>query len=360
MGLIERYHATAVGLVCAILSLANPSAGFAEKLVFATPSPTSISYAPFAMSFEMGFFREEGLEVEMVRIKGSGTLIPQIANKSVDIGWPNPDVTIIAAQPGRDRLPVKFFYNHLPKSVWEVIVPAGSAYHSIADLKGKKIGVSRLSSGSIPILQAVLHGAGLEAKKDVDLIPVGFGGPAFRAIMKGQVDSLFLFDIMHEILQGRGYKIRRLKLKAEHENLLGNGFLVHEDAIKNRAKTLIRFGRAITKGSIACVANTAACVRMYWKHYPAKKPRKGSDAKNIAKNVRMLQVRFPRLVPDPKSNRIGAYGLKPWKDFVDVLYAAGKLKTKDIPVERLYSNALIAEINNFDRAKVIAAAKALK
>ena len=194
----------------------------------------------------------------------------------------------------------------------------------------------------------------------MDLIPVGFGGPAFRAIMKGQVDSLFLFDIMHEILAGRGYKIRRLKLRPEHENLLGNGFLVHEDLIKTKAKALTGFARAITKGSIACVANTAACVRLYWKHYPAKKPRKGSDAENIAKNVKMLKVRFPRLLPDPKSDRIGAYALKPWKEFVDVLYAAGKLKTKNIPVGRLYSNALISEINNFDRAKVIAAAKALK
>ena len=127
MLMIERYKAQAAGLAGAILALGIPATGFAEKLVFATPSPTSISYAPFAMSFQMGFFKQEGLEVEMVRIRGSGTLIPQIANKSVDIGWPNPDVTIIAAQPGRDRLPVKFYYNHLPKSVWEVIVPADSA-----------------------------------------------------------------------------------------------------------------------------------------------------------------------------------------------------------------------------------------
>lgn len=360
MTMIERYRAHAVGLACAIAIMGNAAGSFAEKLVFATPSPTSISYAPFAMSFQMGFFKQEGLEVEMVRIKGSGTLVPQIANKSVDIGWPNPDVAIISAQPGRDRLPVKFYYNHLPKSVWEIIVPAGSAVRSIADLKGKKLGVSRLSSGSIPILRAVLHGAGLKAQKNVDLIPVGFGGPAFRAIIKGQVDGLFLFDIMHEMLQGRGFKIRRLQLKPEHANLLGNGFLVHEDAIKNKAKALTGFARAITKGSIACVANPAACVRLYWKQYPAKKPRKGTDAENIAKNVKMLRVRFPRLLPDPNSKRIGAYELKPWKDFVDVLYRAGKLSTKKIPVERLYSNDLIAAINNFDRAKVIAAAMALK
>ena len=74
----------------------------------------------------------------------------------------------------------------------------------------------------------------------------------------------------------------------------------------------------------------------------------------------MLNVRFPRLVPDPDSNRIGAYALKPWKEFVEVLYAAGKLKTKKIPVETLYSNALIAEINKFDKAKVIKAARVLK
>ena len=70
------------------------------------------------------------------------------------------------------------------------------------------------------------------------------------------------------------------------------------------------------------MANTAACVRLYWKLYPAKKLRKGTDAKNIAKNVRMLNVRSPQLVPDPDSNRIGTYAMKPWKEFVEVLYAA--------------------------------------
>ena len=73
-------------------------------------------------------------------------------NRGAHIGWPNPDVAIISAQPGRDQLPVKFHYNHLPKFVWEVTVPAGSAVRGIANLKGKKIGVSRLSSGAIPIL----------------------------------------------------------------------------------------------------------------------------------------------------------------------------------------------------------------
>jgi NitT/TauT family transport system substrate-binding protein len=312
------------------------------------------------MSFQMGYFKEEGLEIEMVRIRGSGTLVPQVANKSVDIGWPNPDVVIKTAQPGRDKLPVKFFYNHLSKSVWEVIVPADSPVRTIKALKGRKIGISRLSSGSIPILQAILFNAGLDISKDVELVPVGFGGPAFRAIQQGQVNSLFLFDIMHEILQGKGFKIRRLPLAAAHRNLLGNGFLVHQDMIKTRSHALIGFGRAITKGSLACIANTAACVRMYWKHYPEKKPRKGSDAKNIAKNVTMLNVRFPRLIPDPTSKRIGAYGIQSWKDFVEVLAKAGKLSTRNIPVETLYTNELIDKINDFDHGAVIAAAKALR
>ena len=360
MFLFRKSGLIGAGLAIATFAMCDVGESRAEKLIFATPSPTSVSYAPFAMSFQMGYFKEEGLEIEMVRIRGSGTLIPQVANKSVDVGWPNPDVVITTAQPGRDKLPVKFFYNHLPKSVWEVIVPANSSARKIENLKGRKIGVSRLSSGSIPILQAVLSNAGLNMTTDVELVPVGFGGPAFRAIKQGKIDSLFLFDIMHEILQGTGYKIRRLPLAPAHENLLGNGFLVHQDLIKTRSKSLIGFGRAITKGSLACVANTAACVKMYWKHYPAKKPRKGTDAKNIAKNVKMLNVRFPRLLPDPKSNQIGAYSLQPWKDFVDVLAKAGKISTRNIPVETLYTNELIGQINNFDRGAVISAAKALR
>lgn len=140
---------------------------------------------------------------------------PQVIG-AAHIGWPNPDVAIISAQPGRDQLPVKFYYNHLPKFVWEVTVPAGSAVSGIADLKG-------------------------------------------------QVDSLFLFDIMLELLAARRFRIRRPKLRPEHKNFLGNGFLVHLDWIKSRRRALIGLGHTITKGPIAYMANTASCVRLYWK-----------------------------------------------------------------------------------------------
>ncbi len=349
--------AMAVGLVGA-LSLAG-TASATDKLVLATPSPTSISYAPWAMAYEMGFFKEEGLELDIVRIDGSGTLIPQVATKGVDIGWPNPDIVIVSAQPGRDTLPVKFFYNHLVQSVWEVIVPANSDIKTIEQLRGKKLGVSRLSSGSIPLLQAILHESGIDEKKDLELVPVGFGGPAFRAIKSKQIDALFLFDIMHEILQNTGYPIRRLAISDKQLNLMGNGMLASNDVIKNKGKQLAAFGRAVTKGAIACHANPGACVRMYWKHYPSKKPTKGSEADNIKKNVAMLKARFPKMLPDPSSRRIGAYEPGPWKDFVSVLHETGKIKTTNIPVQDLYTNEFVPAFNDFDRAAVIAAAKAL-
>lgn len=353
----SKYAAAAMGLV-GTLSLGG-TAMAADKLVLATPSPTSISYAPWAMTYQMGFFKEEGLEVDIVRIDGSGALIPQVANNSVDIGWPNPDIVIVSAQPGRDTLPVKFFYNHLPKSVWEVIVPDNSDIKTVEQLRGKKIGVSRLSSGSIPLLRAILHDAGLDEKTDLELVPVGFGGPAFRAIKTKQIDALFLFDIMHEILQNTGYPIRRLPLAEKHLDLMGNGMLASNDTIKNKSTQLEAFGRAITKGAVACHANPAACVRMFWKHYPSKKPTKGSDAENIKKNVAMLNARFPKMLPDPTSKEIGAYELQPWKEFVSVLHETGKIKTTDIPVQELYTNEFVPIFNDFDRDAVIAAAKAL-
>ncbi|MGE0745164.1 MAG: ABC transporter substrate-binding protein [Rhodospirillales bacterium] len=343
----------------AMLLTAVAPAG-AEKLVFATPSPVSISYAPWSAAFQLGYFKEEGLKVEMVQIEGSGKLIPQVANKSVDIGWPNPDVVVIGAQPGRDPLPVKFFYNHLPRSVWEIVVGARSPIQTVADLKGKKVGIQSFSSGSIPLLQAILHDAGLKEGQDLELIPVGFGGPAFRAIRSDEIQALFLFDIMHEILRGTGFPIRRLPLKPAHADLLGNGFMTHVDNLQAKRQALAGFGRAVTKGSIACWANKEACVRLHWKHYPQQKPTTGDEADNIAKNVAMLEARFPALIPDPMSPKIGAYEAQSWQELADVLLESGKIKTRDIPIATLYTNDLVPAFNDFDRVKLIADVKAMK
>ena len=352
-----------IGALVAAVALAGTPARAAEKVVFGTGSAVSLTSAPVTMAMGMGFFKEEGLDVELQPFRGgSGVLMPQIVNKSVLVGFPALDVLIIARQPGRDYMPLRFFYNMARISIYELVVPEASPIKRVADLRGKKIGVGALTWGSIPILKALLKEEGLEVGKDVDLIAVGQGAGAYHAFASGQVDALDLFDVPHAELESLGAKIRRLPLKDKFVGLGSNSLIAHDDTLKSNPRMLAGFGRAIAKATVACETNMPACVRTFWQQYPQLKPTQGTEEEKLANGVRILGTRLEKMLAFPPGGpqSFGEFPAQMWKEYVETLHAGGQTITKAIAIETLYTNDLVPEFNKFDRAVIIRAAKALK
>lgn len=353
-----------IGWLIVVVGCAGSAAVAAqEKVIFGTGTAVSLTSAPLTMAIGMGFFKEEGLDVELQPFpRGSGVLIPQIVNKSVLVGFPTLDLLIIARQPGRDYLPLRFFYNITRTSIYEVVVLEASPVKQLADLRGKKIGTGALTWGNIPILKAMLKEENLEVDKDVELIAVGMGAGAYHALTSGKIEALSLFDVPHAELESLGTKIRRVPLKEQFVGLGSNSLMAHEDTLKNRRKMLGAFGRAIAKGTVACDASVPACVRMFWQAYPQLKPTQGSDEEKVANSVRVLRSRLDKMLAFPAGvpQNLGEFPEQMWKDYVETLYAGGQIATRNIPVETLYTNELVPEFNKFDKAAVIRAVKSLK
>jgi NitT/TauT family transport system substrate-binding protein len=331
-----------------------------EKIKFGTGSAISLTSAPATLAISMGFFKDEGLEVEVVPFRGgSGVLIPQMVNKSILIGFPTLDVLMIARQPGRDYMPLKFFYNMTRTSIYEVVVLEGSPVRQLTDLKGKKIGVGALSWGQVPITKAMLKDAGVD---NADLIAVGQGAAAYQALTSGQIDALNLFDVPHAELESLGTKIRRVPLKDKFVGLGSNSLLAHEDTLKNQPKVIAGFGRAVAKATVACNANAPACVKAFWELYPQLKPTQGTEEEKLANGVRVLQTRLDKMLAFPPGapRNFGEFPAQLWKDYVEVLHAGGQLSTTNIPLESLYTNEFVREFNKFDVDAVVRAARALK
>ncbi len=339
-------------------SLAASSVVLAQqKVVFGTVTVFNISLAPLFLAETAGFFKEEGLEVEKVPFNGTGTLIPQMTSKRVHIGYPNPDVLIVSRQPGKDPLPLRFIYNVTRESAWEFVVPAASPIKTLADLKGKKLGVGALTFGNIPITRAMFKELGMEFGKDLEMQPVGVGAPAFLAFREGKIDALNLFDAQHATLETQGTAIRRLDMPAKYKNLFSNGFIVHEDTLKENPKMLAGFGRAFAKAQVACEANREACVRNFWSLYPNQKPA-GDEAKVMADQIKVMNSRFNKTLAFGSGPRnFGEYPEQAWRDFVEALYVGGQITTKDIDISTLYTNSLVPEYNKFDAAAVAAKAR---
>lgn len=340
--------------LAAAAALAAAPAHAQQKLVFGTVTVFNISLAPLFLADSAGFFKEEGLEVERVPFNGTGTLVPQMTAKRVHIGYPNPDALIVSRQPGKDPLPLRFVFNVTRESGWEFVVPTDSPIRALKDLDGKKLGIGALTFGNVPITRAMFK----ELGANVELVPVGVGAPAFLAFREKKVDGLNLFDAQHATLETQGTAIRRLEMPKKYLDLFSNGFIVHEDMLKENPKALAGFGRAFAKGIVACEANREACVRNFWKLYPAQKPA-GDEAKVMADQIKVMNSRFNKMLAfGGGARRFGEYNAQGWRDFVEALHVGGQIQSKDIDVSTLYTNELVPEFNRFDAAAVAARAKA--
>jgi len=344
--------------LAAVLMLASAAAqAELTKIRYGNVTDMTLSQAPMVAAKQLGYFQEEGLDVELMGFKGTGTLIPQMLAKRVDIGYPNPDTLILSRAPGADRLPLKFFYNMTRSSGWEFAVLEDSPIRALKDLDGKKIGVGAMTFGNVPITRAQFKETGIDAT----LVPVGIGSSGFLALTTHKIDALNLFDAQHATLETQGTKIRRIAQLPVFAALFSNGFVAHEDTIRDHPDVLAGFGRAVAKATLFCDTNREACVKMFWKEYPNTRP-SGDDAKVLADGVKVFSARFDKMVDFPagQPRRWGEFPQQVWKDFAKALYDGGQLSTPDVDVADCYTNALVPRFNEFDGAPIEAAAKAYK
>ncbi len=349
-----KWGAAALVLWCA-------AAPAQQKVVLGLVSPLTVVNGQVLVAQHLGYLAEEGIEVETVVFNGSAVLLPQIVAKRVTVGFPNPDPLVISRQPGKDPLPLKFFYNVIRENVWEFAVLAGSPVKELADLKGRKIGVGALTFGNIPLTRAMFKEMGMEVGRDLELVPTGLGAPAFLALRDGRVDALNLFETMHTQLETQGTALRRLKMPQKYLDLFSNGFIAHQDTIRTNPKLLAAFGRAFAKATLACNVNRPGCVRAAWKEAPSLKPAGGNEAKLLADAVALLNARYDKYLAFPKGEvpRWGEFPAGAWKNMVQVMADGGQIQTTAIDLDSLYTNALIPAINNFDPAAVLADARKL-
>jgi len=344
-----------------IVSVLTLPASAKDKFVYGVPSAISSAIANFAFAQELGYFDQENLEVELVPLAGSSIIIPQLLSGQIHAAGASMEPLVIARQPGKQNFPLKFVYNYLRNSVWEFAVTADSPIKSIADLKGKSIGVVSLGSGNVYTTRAILAASGVDWK-GVNIQPVGFGGQAFQALKTNQIQALNLWESAHAALEVSGTPIRRLDIPKEFQGMSSHGFEVTEKLLKENPQLIARFGRAVSKGAVACEANMTGCLQAFWKQYPSLKPKVGSEEEILRKEMAVMKPRIDNVTyfRTGEPRLWGAYADRDWKLLIAALKEGGEVTNENIPMSSLYSNELVPEYNKFDTQVVSRQARAWK
>ena len=316
----------------------------------------SSAAAPFAVATKMGWYKDDGVEVELVALAGSGDCVKATATKEVPFTLPSVE-PLAAARP--QGVKAKIFYTAYQGNIYGIAVPAESPIQKITDLKGKTIGVTNMGTGGVPVAKALIATAGMSPEKDVTIVVAGEGAQTAAMIRSKQVDALSQFDTQYAMVENAGVKLRLLDTK-EIDPYPSNGFLALEETIKTRQKDAVGLARGYAKGTIFTIANPEAAVRILYEVFPELKPTGKDEATAIRDDTKVLQARIVNW-------KLEKAGVKRWGEssetnfaaYVDFLLKWGVIKEK-VDAKDLVTNELIDEINKFDAGKIIAEARAYK
>jgi NitT/TauT family transport system substrate-binding protein len=351
----------AVAAYAAAVVLSAPALAIDEVTVALAIPPAVHDGAPYAAAQALGLFKEANLSVKTIVFQGAGALLPQVAGKRVTFGYPTSEPVIASYFSGKDPLPLRYFYNGVPGNTMEFAVLADSPIRTLADLRGRQVGVGALTWGTIPGGRAALRIAGLEPGRNVEYVAVGALGAGFQALRTHRVDALNFNSSWNDLLEFSGTKIRRIAYPAVFQETAGNGFIAHVDTLRDQPDLVRRFGRAYTQAQIVCEANPTFCVKAFWQQHPESKPT-GDEARQLAESAELLARRLKRVLYTPSgAPRVpGQYDLNAIQRGIDAMAKAGEYPSADVPLQKIFSNEFVPAFSDFDRAALIRRAKAVQ
>jgi NitT/TauT family transport system substrate-binding protein len=310
--------------------------------------------APYAIATKMGWFKQEGIEVNLVPLAGSSDCVKTVATRDIPFALPSLEPQAAGFLQG---IQAKTFYTAYQGNIISLAVPADSPIKRIRDLKGKTIGVISLGSGGALFAKALVTSAGLNPETDVKIVVAGEGAQTAAMIRSKQVDALSQFDTQYALVENAGVKLRILESK-DIERFPGNGFLALEETLKARRAEAVALARGYAKGTIFAINNPQAAIRIFYEVYPAARPTGKDEAAAIRDDVKVLQARVPNWNLEKGAvTRWGESSEANYSEYLDFLLKWGVINAKVRPQD-VMTNELIDEINRFDSARVAADAKA--
>ncbi|MEO1102839.1 MAG: ABC transporter substrate-binding protein [Pseudomonadota bacterium] len=248
------------------------SAQETRAVTFAQPSPSAINSFPVFVAIGEGFFADEGLDVTVESVNGSASVLQALSAGRAQFGRPGPGPVLNARARGVD---VVFIYNVAAQSNFGILVEDTSEYQAPTDLKGTVVGVGTADGAEVSFARAVLEGAGMKDGADFEFLPVGDGGPATAAFMRGDVSAYAASTADGAIMSQRGLKMRDIT-PDEQKSLFGNGLATMRETIENDPELVEKFVRAFRKGHEFALdeANREAVLA----HLAAGMPQESEDA----------------------------------------------------------------------------------
>src|SRR5581483_331325 len=213
-----------LGLLAALLAgLSLAPSAQAETVVRVGWCARTVSSAaaPFAIATKMGWFQQAGFTVELAPLPGSTDCVKFVGTGELPYSLPSVEPLASLRPQG---VKAKVFYTAYQGNIYGPAVPTESPIKTLADLKGKRIGVQAMASAGGPVIRAIAASQGLNPDTDISIIVVGEGAQAAALVRSNQVDALSLYDVQYALIENAGAPLRRIPAP-QIDRFPSNGFI---------------------------------------------------------------------------------------------------------------------------------------
>jgi NitT/TauT family transport system substrate-binding protein len=198
----------AVFAAFAFVACGQRSQTAATKVRLAVGGQNQMVYLPTTLAQELGFYKEEGLDIELQDHAGGAKALQALVGGSADVVSGFYDHTIQMAAEGRELVAFVTMLR-FPGLVLVTSPQAADAVTTVASLKGRIVGVTTAGSSSQMLVTYLLQRHQVPVDS-VSITAIGSAATAIAAIERGKVDAGMVADPAFTLITKRNSSVRVL------------------------------------------------------------------------------------------------------------------------------------------------------
>jgi NitT/TauT family transport system substrate-binding protein len=285
----------------------------------------NIQFAPLYVALEKGYYRDEGLDVSLdYSMENDNTVL--VGTGKLQFAIVSGEQVLLARA---QQLPVVYamaWYQQYPVGI---VAKTSSGIKTVADLKGKKIGLPGLYGANYIGGMALLFSAGLK-QSDVNLDSIGF--TQIAALTADKDDAVIIYTA-NEPLQLDSAGIPYVLFKtSDAVSLVGNGLITNEETLKNNPELVRKMVAATLKGIQYTIDHPDEAYTISEKYV---------DNLAAADQKVQKQVLLNSIV-EWKAANLGYSDPAAWQNMQDVLLKMG-LMTQPLDLTQAFTNSYLPQ-----------------
>jgi ABC-type nitrate/sulfonate/bicarbonate transport system substrate-binding protein len=204
-------------------------------------SSKAIGYGPLWVAQKMGFFEREGLDAQIVVMRGTPITLQALATESIYVANAGTDGIMTAVDKGLDFAMVGSLLNNLSMSL-----VAAKPYKTFEELRGKTIGSQTITTGTGFALRLVLRAHGLEYPRDYQILNVGGVSDRYIALQSGQIAATPISVPLDITARQQGFNVLGY-FADDIPNYFFNPYTVKRSWAEKNRPLVVRFMKAIVQ-----------------------------------------------------------------------------------------------------------------